>query len=340
MIFLGGAPPVPVTAACSVQPASVMAGEAVNGTVTAGNFNPKHALTYNWKATGGKVTPKDNTAAIDTTGLAPGNYTVNATVTDPKAKQNNMASCNGAFTIQEPPKNPPTITCSANPATVRSGDASQITCQSTNPDNRPLTYDWKCSGGRITGNGLQGTLDTAGAPAGPITVTTTVSDDRGLTASADTTVNVEVPPPPPMVSKLNEIAFPNKAKPWRVDNTAKAILDDVALRLQREPDSKAVVVGYVDPSEKGGDRLAQERAVNTKAYLTEEKGIDPSRIDVRTGTAGGNRAEIYLVPPGATFDVQGTSTFDASQVKAMTDKRPAKPPARKKKAAAPAAPTT
>jgi outer membrane protein OmpA-like peptidoglycan-associated protein len=345
----GGAPPVPVTNACTAQPTAVMAGEPVTITSTASNFNPKHTVTYAFQSTGGKLTPKDNTATVDTTGMAPGEYTVTCTANDAKAKQNNSASSTAKFTINEPPKHPPTITCSADKTTVKAGDPVTITCQGNSPDNRPLTYNWNASGGKVNGNNNTGTLDTAGASAGPITVTTTVSDDRQLTAQATTSVNVEVPPPPPTASKLNEIAFPNKKKPWRVDNTAKAILDDVALRLQREADAKAVVVGYADASEvtqpkgrkakaaaAGTDPavlLAEQRAVNTKAYLTEEKGIDPSRIEVRTGTAGGSRAEIYLVPAGATFNVEGTQTFNESSVKPMTDKRPAPAPKRGKRAA-------
>ena len=90
----------------------------------------------------------------------------------------------------------------------------------------------------------------------------------------------------------------------------EAIERAVALRLQREPDSKAVVVGYHDPKERAGDRLAQERASNTKAYLTQEKGIDPSRIEVRTNTTEtGQKADVYLVPSGATFNEQGAQTF-------------------------------
>jgi outer membrane protein OmpA-like peptidoglycan-associated protein len=298
-------------------------------------------VTYSFNSTGGKVAPKDNTATVDTTGLAPGEYTVTCTANDQKAKQNNTASSTAKFTINEPPKHPPTISCSADKTTVKAGDPVTITCQGNSPDNRPLTYAWQSSGGRVNGNNNTATLDTAGASAGPITVTTTVSDDRQLNAQATTSVNVEVPPPPPTASKLNEIAFPNKKKPWRVDNTAKASLDDVALRLQREADAKAVVVGYSDANEvtapkgrkakaaAGGTDpatlLAEQRAVNTKAYLTEEKGIDPSRIEVRTGTAGGSRAEIYLVPAGATFNVEGTQTFNESSVKPMTDRRPAAP---------------
>ena len=121
-----------------------------------------------------------------------------------------------------------------------------------------------------------------------------------------------------------------------MDNEAKGILDDVALRMQRDPDAKAVIVGDVDPDERGGVRLAQQRAVNTKGYLTSEKGIDPSRIEVRSGTAGGKRAEIYLVPAGATFNVEGAQTFTEFPPQLDVPRAPARKPAARR----PAAPTT
>lgn len=316
LVFMlgGGAPLTPPSASCTAQPTEVLAGEPITANVTPSDFNPKHTLTYSWKSTGGQVTGKETTATIDTAGLAPGSYTVTSTVTDPKVKKNGTATCSASFTIKEPPKHPPVMaSCSANPATVRSGDAATITAQASSPDNRPLTYSFSPTGGRITGTGESVQLDTAGAPAGPITVTCTATDDRGLSATGNTTVNVEVPPPPPQASKLNEIAFPDRRRPARVDNTAKAILDDVALRLQREPDAKAVIVGYMDPTEEKTARrlrikdLAAQRAVNTKEYLVKDKGIDPTRIEVRTGTAGGQRAEIYIVPAGATFNLENTT---------------------------------
>ncbi len=323
----GGPPPAPLAATCSINPTSVMAGEPVTMTTTAANIPKNHTVEYKFTSTGGNLTPKDNTAAVATTGLAPGQYTVNATATDPKAKKTPPATCNAAFTIQEPPKHPPTITCSANPATVQAGQPSTITATGQSPDNRPLTYNFTTTVGRITPSGATATLDTAGAPAGSITVNCTATDDRGLSASSNTGVNVEVPPPPPQASKLNEIQFKNAKKPARVDNEAKAILDDVALRLQREPESKAVVIGNFDPNEKKGQSIAQQRAVNTKAYLTEEKGIDPARIEVRTGNAGLQTAEIWIVPPGATF-TQG-ETFDASKLKVGKDAYPHPKPAPK-----------
>ncbi len=329
-----GPPPAPLAASCSVNPSSVMAGEPVTMTTTASNIPKNHTVTYAYKSTGGTVSAKDSTATIDTAGLAPGSYTVSATVTDPKNKKGTPATCNASFTVQEPPKHPPTISCSANPTTVQGGQPSTITATGSSPDNRPLTYSFTATGGRITPNGANATLDTAGASAGPISVNCTVTDDRGLTASSTTSVNVEVPPPPPTASKLNEIQFKDKKKPARVDNEAKAILDDVALRLQRDADAKAVVIGNFAPDEKNGASLAQQRAVNTKAYLTAEKGIDPGRIDVRTGSAGTPTAEIWIVPTGATFDQPGTQPFDASKVKTRPGQqypgqKPARRPARK-----------
>lgn len=312
--FGGGKPLPPAAASCSAaNPAEVMAGEPVTVTMTPSNFNPKRKLTYAWQSTGGKASGTDTTATIDTAGLAPGSYTVTGKVDDDKLGKNHaFASCTSSFTVKEPPKHPPVISCSANPTTVKSGDPSTVTATASSPDNRPVTVSWNTSGGRITGTGDTVQLDTAGTPAGPITINCTATDDRGLTASSNTSVNVEVPPPPPTASKLNEINFPDKKKPARVDNAAKAILDDVALKLQRDADAKAVVIGSADPAElklKKNANLAAERAYNTKEYLTKEKGIDPSRIELRTGGEG-QKAEIWIVPAGASFTGEGTTVVD------------------------------
>lgn len=323
-----GAPPPPLAASCSINPSSVMAGEPVTLTTNATNIPKNHTVEYSYKASGGKVSGTSTTASVDTNGLAPGSYTVTATVTDPKDKKGAPATCNSSFTIQEPPKHPPTISCSANPTTVQSGTPANITCTGQSPDNRPLTFNHTATGGRLTPNGPNATLDTAGAPAGAITVTSTVTDDRGLNANTTSSVNVEVPPPAPQASKLNEIQFKDKKKPARVDNEAKAILDDVALRLQRDADAKGVVIGNSAPDEKNGAALAQERAVNTKAYLTAEKGIDPSRLEVRTGNAGTMTTEIWIVPSGATFNQEGAQTFDESKVKTKGQQYPGQAPAR------------
>jgi len=338
LVFNLGFPTLAVPAAsCSIQPSEVMVGEPVTATTSATNFNPKHTLSYTWNSTGGKVTSKDNTATIDTNGVAGGSYTVSAHVTDPKMKKNGEASCTANFTVKEPPKNPPTMSCSANPASVQTGTPSTVTCTCTSPDGVPVTIGgWSATGGSVSGDAGTATLTTTGAPAGPITVSATCTDSRGLTANASSQVTVEVPPPPPpQASKLSECEFPNKVKPWRVDNTCKAVLDDVAQRLQHDPDAKLVIVGNAEPGEKRKN-LAGERAVNSKAYLSggeAKQAIDASRIEVRTGGAGTKTAEYWVVPAGATFAGEGTTVVDESVVKAVPD-HPAAP---KKKAAKPKA---
>jgi hypothetical protein len=206
---------------------------------------------------------------------------------------------------------------------VQAGTPATVTCSCTSPDNVPVTVSgWTASGGSVSGEGNTATLNTTGASAGPITVSATCSDSRGLTASASSQVTVEVPPPPPPeASKLSECDFPNKVKPWRVDNTCKAVLDDVAQRLQHDPDAKLVIVGNAEPGEKRKN-LAGERAVNSKAYLSggeAKQAIDASRIEVRTGSAGTRTAEYWVVPAGATFSAPGTETVDESMVKAVPD---------------------
>lgn len=336
VISWGGAPPVTPAASCSVQPTEVMVGEPITATVSASNFNPKHTVTYAWSSSGGQITGKDTTAQIDTNGAAPGSYTVTAHVTDAKEKTNNVASCSANFTVKPlPPKNPPTMSCSASPSSVQAGASVTVTCSCTSPDGVPVSVSsWTATSGTVSGSGSSATLNTTGASPGTISVGATCTDSRGLTGQATAQVMVEnPPPPPPKAAKLSQCDFPNEKKPWRVDNTCKAILDDVAKNLQQNPDNKLVIVGNAEPAEKRKN-LAAERAVDSKFYLVEgeaQQHIDASRIEVRTGSGGTKTAEYWIVPPGATFDSTGTQPVDEARVPAVPDHP--KPVAKKKTAA-------
>jgi hypothetical protein len=302
-LFGGDKDELPASAACSAQPTEVLAGEPVSLTAGGSNFNPKRTVHYTWSGNGVNVSGSGPSTQVDTTGLAPGAYQVRADLSDGSKK--GAASCTASFTVKQPappPQQPPTISCSANPSTVHSGEPSTITAVGQSPDNRPLTYSFSASTGRTSPSGAQSTLDTSGAPAGPITITCTATDDRGLSADATTIVNVVVPPPAPQASKCGSIDFSrDQHRPARVDNQAKAILDDCALRLQREPDARSVVVGNADPNEKNSATMAEQRAANTRDYLVKEKGIDASRIEVRSGNGGTKTADIWIVPSGATL---------------------------------------
>jgi outer membrane protein OmpA-like peptidoglycan-associated protein len=285
-----------------VQPTEVFAGEPVTLTAAPSNFNPKRTLTYTWAGTGLKTTGTGATVQVDTKDMKPGSYPARATVSDGKK---GTAECTANVVIKQP--QPPTVTCAANPNVVQVGNTSSITATGTSPDNRPLTYTYQASAGNVSGTGTSATLNTEGAAPGTVNVTCTVADDRNLTASDTASVTVQAPPPPPPppappeASQINSINF--KRMVARVDNAAKAALDDVALRLQRDADARLVVVGKQDPTEKSRT-LAGQRAINAKAYLVKEKGIDASRVDLRSAP-GDVIAEFWIVPAGATFKEEG-----------------------------------
>jgi len=342
-------PPPPVTYSCSASPSAVFPGDPITVTGSALNLNPKKTATYTWSGTGVKITGDSPTGNVDTSSLAPGSYTVTGHVSEGQ-KPGEFADCTANFTVNA--YQPPTLSCVASPTTVKPGDTATITATGVSPQNRPLTYSFTSSAGQITGSGSTATLATAGAPAGTITVTGNVADDKGNTATCTATVDIQAPPPPPVAktATLCTIQFGrDKARPARVDNEAKACLDEVALNAQQKPDATIVVVGekgtIVEKVFKGKKKreamadLAAQRAVNTKDYLVKEKGVDASRISVRTGSQNENEVENYLVPAGATFDsdVSGTTAVDEATVKPQARKAlGAKPVHHKKKAAAPA----
>jgi hypothetical protein len=321
-------PPPPVTYACSASPSTVFPGDPITVTGTAANLNPKKPTTYTWSADGGTISGTTSTATIDTKSAAPGSYTAKGHVSE-GAKPGEMADCTATYTVKQ--FEPPTATCSANPSTVAPGDSSTITATGMSPQNRPLTYSYSATAGTVSGTGSTATLSTAGAAPGTITVTANVVDDKGQSASCTTTVTVNAPPPPPAptTSALCSITFDrDKKRPTRVDNEAKACLDDITLNLQRSSDAKLAVTGNSTSAEKAALAKnkskkkppvdpAAERAVNTKEYLVTEKGIDASRIAVYTGTQDSTEVTSTLIPAGATLDTNGLTPVDESAVKAV-----------------------
>ena len=337
------APPPPVTLACSASPTSIFPGDPVTVTATAGALDPKLNAIYSWSGVG--VTGTGTTATVATGALSAGTYTVKCGIKEGKPGKEGLkpwqsAESSATFTVKA--FEPPTISCSANPSTIKPGETAAITAMGMSPQNRPLSYSYSATAGSVSGTGTSATFSSTGAPTGAAGITCNVSDDKGQTATSSTTVTILAPyiPPTPHTQALCSITFEkDKKRPTRVDNEAKACLDDVALSLQKQSDAKVVVVGETNAAEvaktaklakieakkkhpKPVENLAAERAANTKEYLVTDKGIDASRISVATGTADGQKVEDYLVPSGATFgnDVTGTTPVDETVVKAQVRK--------------------
>ena len=210
------------------------------------------------------------------------------------------------------------------------------------PQNRPLTYSYTATAGTITGSGNDGGVLFGGRADGSGGDHLQRVRRQGPHGDRQHHVTIYAPPPPPPAPKtqaLCSISFAtDKKRPTRVDNEAKACLDQVALDLKQQADAKAVVVGESDAKEKAAtakeekyagkhkhakvEDSAAQRAVNAKDYLVTEQGIDASRISVATGTTDGQTVEDYLVPAGATFttDVTGTTPVDETAVKPQARK--------------------
>jgi len=302
VINWGGAPaPIPA-AACTVQPAEVLVGEPITATVTASNFNPKHTVTYSWSANGGQVTGKDTTASIDTTSAAPGSYAITAHVTDAKANKNNEASCSANYTVKPlPPKNPPTMSLSASPTDLVIGGSVNLSATCTSPDSVPVSVgNWTSTAGTVSGSGSSATLSTAGAPAGPVTVTATCTDTRGLTGQASTQVTLENPPPPPVNPEvvklearlaLHSVYFvvdhprPNDLKGGILPTQQKtliALAGDFKKYLESKPDAHLILGGHADiRGTVEYNQALTERRVNTVKSFLVGQGVPEANIDTK-----------------------------------------------------------
>jgi outer membrane protein OmpA-like peptidoglycan-associated protein len=311
LVLRWGYPPAPPkpnhppVAACSADKPSVYQGSndviGIHVNATDADNDP---LTYAYTATGGTVEGTGPDGRWNSSGLAIGSYTVNAKVDDGRG---GTATCSADVQVTKRPNRPPVISCAPERNPILAGERVAINSTASDPDGDPITYSYSASGGQISGTGASAQFDSTGLSAGSYTVTCTADDGQGGRTSATTNVDVQKPAPPPQATKIGDCGY-NKVGASRFDNACKRVGDDVALRLNSDPNAKLVVVGYADGKEPKAAKLAEQRAELAKKYIV-EKGIDASRISTRTGTAStekgsekdNRRVEFVLVPEGATY---------------------------------------
>jgi len=236
----------------------------------------KDPLTYTWTVEGQKLSATVPDITFGSEGRNPGSYNITCAVSDGEFSAS--ASAKGTITgrPEQPPKpnRAPSIECQTSTVDLWSGESKELRAKASDPDGDKLTYTW--SGTGVKGSGATATFDAAGVKAGSYTVTVTV-DDGKLKASCAMTVNVSEHL---SVTKDNKCGY-FKPGGFRVDNCAKAILDDLSVRMQNDPKLRVNIIGYTDKTERV-KKLGERRAKAVEDYL-EKKGVGASRMTVTDG---------------------------------------------------------
>ena len=135
------APPPQLTVACSANPTSVFPGDPVTVTATVGSQHPKLGVVISITGDGISGANNSATATVNTADLPPGQHTVKCDAKEGKpgkegAKPWQVATQSTAtFTVKE--FEPPTISCSVSPTTIKPGDSATITATASQPAEPP-----------------------------------------------------------------------------------------------------------------------------------------------------------------------------------------------------------
>ncbi len=256
------------TIVCESATRTVTEGGSIKLVAKASDANGD-ALTYTWEVAGQKVTNDQPTFEFGSAGRTVGAHTARVTVTDVDGMSD---SCDFGVTIDRRPNKNPTVALSLAKTDVFAGESVSAKAQASDPDGDPITYAWKVGGTARTDRGAASTSNTTGLAGGRHQVSVEVKDDRGGSANAAKSFSV----------KEKEIILVNKT---RIDNVAKAQLDEIAVKLQQNPQLRAVATGYTDDrgNEENNIKYGQKRAESVRDYLVKEHQIADSRIQTKSG---------------------------------------------------------
>lgn len=254
------------TIECTPGSVSVTEGKSVTLNAKAADANGD-ALTYTWAVDGSSVTNNRPDFEFGTAGRSVGAHKVRVTVTDVDSMS---ASCEFAVTVERRPNTPPTVSLALDKAEVFAGESVTAKATAKDAENDPITYSWKVDGKDRSENADQITINTGGMAGGSHSVVVNVADDRGGAASDTKSFKV-----------TEKIIIPVDN---RVDNKAKAMLDEIALKMQQNPQLRARLTGHTDDtgSEQANEKAGMKRAEQVQDYLVKQHSIDTSRIELKS----------------------------------------------------------
>lgn len=255
-------------------------------------------MTYKWKVGGQPM--GGNSPELQFTPDRAGNFMVELEVEAPNETGLPVRTASAptlSLNVQE--YKAPTITgVQAIPAQLAYGQQAKLSAQATGSACSEIRFKWTASEGTISNDTTANAVFDSKAvrfeqggkiQSKTVTVTGTVTDDRGATATATTTIKVDYTPE---VIRFSDLIFSKGSA--RVNNCAKRILLEELAAKAADPDYEIVLVGHFDQDEAGTARrpstLDRQRVLNAIAVLTAGTGtcarVDASRIKADwTGTA-------------------------------------------------------
>ena len=250
-------------------------------------------LRYRWTATGGQIVGEGTEVIWDLTNARPGTYIARI---DVESGPVGDPLCNAFTTVPVvvrtcPPPRPfcPNISIYC-PDTVTAGQPVTFTANvSGGTTNVTPTYRWTVSAGTITSgqDTTSITVDTTGLGGRPITARVEVVGYE-LECNASCTTQVPELPKPLPFDEFGNIARDDE----------KARLDNFAIRLQNEPNSRGYYIIYPGRRTRAGE--AERRAEFARQYLVDTRGIESRRV---VTLVGGQREaltiQLWIVPEGA-----------------------------------------
>ena len=173
----------PIITSLTATPTTVMSGGSSTLQCIASDPDGD-PFTYTWTWTGGSIADNGSTVTWTAPTGFIGTYTIMVTVSDDKG---GTASRSVTVTATDGNSIPQISDLFAGLTTVVPGGNTGIQCIANDSDGDSLTYTWTSTGGSITGTGsIVGW--TAPAVSGAYTISVTVSDGKGGTASRSVTV--------------------------------------------------------------------------------------------------------------------------------------------------------
>jgi outer membrane protein OmpA-like peptidoglycan-associated protein len=178
----------------------------------------------------------------------------------------------------EPPPHTLTVKAACDPCTVEVGGNSTVTATVQDSISCAVTYRWSAPSGTLAQPAERVTRWTAGAQAGsvPITITVTCPSDN-KTASDTVNIQVTAPPPPKKRYEFEDVYFDFDRYSLRpeatrvLDEAIAAMRDDATLKIEVE--GHTCNIGTAEYNLALGDR----RASSVKDYLT-SRGVSADRL--------------------------------------------------------------